>query len=275
MKTINLLFIGNSYSRNLETLMPMLAKNLGINLNVVNFYYGGCSLNQHYEFISKKQRVYEIDVYDSNKKTWTYQTGKTVDDVINLFKWDFISLQQCSIWSGKNTKEHWGVLPKLKKLVRKLFSKNSPNFKLIWHMTWAYAEFYPLEDSFYKDIYKDIYKDQYKMYYDIVLAEKENIFLDKDFAFTLPSGHVLKELRLYFKDDKLMMSDGVHLNGKFSYFCTALAALARIAKPNKMYEKSFNLKCIKFNLNGQNVLYRFNKKEIELLNQIVKTSLKY
>ena len=123
MKNVNLLFIGNSYSRNLETFMPLIAKEYGIKLNICNVYFGGCSINQHVDFISNDKKVYEIDTYNFKTNAWTYTPKKSFKEVIKLMKWDYVSLQQCSIFSGYDNNKEWGNLSLLKDI--KDFSRKS------------------------------------------------------------------------------------------------------------------------------------------------------
>ena len=275
MKKINILFIGNSYSRNLETLMPILGKKLGVKINIANLYYGGCSLYTHYDAISNKKNIYEIDTFDFDKNTWTYSPNKTFEDIMALYKWDFVSLQQASIFSGKGSDPSWDYKNKLKKLVFEKINNISQNFKFIWHMTWPYAHNYPEVGGTNLNLYNKFYGDEVKMYLDIVNEYKKQIIFDNDFFNYFPSGHVIFELRYFYLDKELFAPDAIHLDGKISLFATALAAILKIYKPNFWAAKIFSMRKINLNINGKNICYKYSKRDLRFIIKAVKTSLKY
>lgn len=271
MKNVNLLFIGNSYSRNLETFMPLIAKEYGIKLNICNVYFGGCSINQHVDFISNDKKVYEIDTYNFKTDAWTYTPKKSFKEVIKLMKWDYVSLQQCSIFSGYDNDKEWGNLSLLKDMVENALRPYSPNFKFIWHMTWSYAMYYPLPDSFNSKLFKSFYKDSTKMEFDIRNTCRHRIVLDKDFKKIIPSGEVISYIRRFINADFVCTPDGVHLRDKWGCFPVALGAIKALFNVNINSLNPEHFKLINYSINRQKNVIGFTSEELESVKKALST----
>ena len=131
---IRVLCIGNSFSWDAveQELVPLCdAKHIDVEIH--NLYYGGCSLQQHVEFLLKDTAAY-------GHRVCTNACPRIIKDTITLRQalrdgeYDFISLQQASHDSGiKASYEPW--LSMLIDTVR-LYQ---PNARLCWMQTWAYS----------------------------------------------------------------------------------------------------------------------------------------
>ena len=140
---IRILCIGNSFSWDAveQELVPLCdAKN--IEIEVHNLYYGGCSLQQHAEFLLKDTSAYSHRVC-TNPQILTSSNPqiREIRDTISLRKalkdgkYDYISLQQASHDSGiKSSYEPW--LSMLIDTVRAY----QPEAQLCWMQTWAYSQ---------------------------------------------------------------------------------------------------------------------------------------
>lgn len=270
MKTVNLLFIGNSYSRNLETFMPIIAKRYGINLNICNVYYGGCSTSRHVNYIRDNEPAYELDTFDFAKNKWNHAVNKRFTDVIKLAKWDYVSLQQCSIYSGYDDDNVWDSLSILKSAVSKLLKPYSPNFKFIWHMTWCYAPFYPLPNSNNAKLFTKFYRDWAKMDFDIQNTYRHRILPDKDFVKTLPSGELLDYVRHFVDSSLVYTPDGIHLQDKWGCFIIGIAALKTLFNIDIKKLDFSHYQLLKYSINNQQKILSFNKEEFELILKILK-----
>ena len=132
---IRVLCIGNSFSWDAveQELVPLCdAKHVQVEIH--NLYYGGCSLEQHAEFLLKDTAAY-------SHRVCTNAVLRVVKDTITLRqalrdgKYDFISLQQASHDSGiRSSYEPW--LTMLIDTVRAY----QPNAQLCWMQTWAYSK---------------------------------------------------------------------------------------------------------------------------------------
>ena len=132
---IRVLCIGNSFSWDaVEQELVPLCDAKGVQVEVHNLYYGGCSLQQHAEFLAKDTAAY-------SHRVCTNAEGRVVKDTISLRqalrdgKYDVISLQQASHDSGiRSSYEPW--LTTLIDTVRAY----QPEAQLYWMQTWAYSK---------------------------------------------------------------------------------------------------------------------------------------
>ncbi len=142
---IRILCIGNSFSWDaVEQELVPLCDEEGIEIEVHNLYYGGCSLQQHAEFLIRDSAVYSHRVC-TNLNPSPLESGgerfRLVKDTISLRQalkdgeYNFISLQQASHDSGiRSSYEPW--LSLLIDTVRAY----QPNAQLCWMQTWAYSQ---------------------------------------------------------------------------------------------------------------------------------------
>ena len=106
----------------------------GVQVEVHNLYYGGCSLEQHAQFLLRDTAAY-------SHRVCTNATGRVVQGNISLRqalrdgRYDYISLQQASHDSGiRATYEPW--LTMLIDTVRAY----QPDAQIWWMQTWAYSK---------------------------------------------------------------------------------------------------------------------------------------
>ena len=131
---IRVLCIGNSFSWDaVEHELVPLCDAENVQIEVHNLYYGGCSLQQHAEFLLRDTAAY-------SHRVCTNAEPRIVADTISLKQalrngsYDYISLQQASHDSGiKSTYEPW--LSLLIDSVRAY----QPTAQLCWMQTWAYS----------------------------------------------------------------------------------------------------------------------------------------
>ena len=132
---IRILCIGNSFSWDaVEQELVPLCDAAGVQVEVHNLYYGGCSLQQHAEFLMKDTAAY-------SHRVCTNAAPRIIKDTITLRqalrdgKYDYISLQQASHDSGiRASYEPW--LSMLIDTVRTY----QPQAQLCWMQTWAYSQ---------------------------------------------------------------------------------------------------------------------------------------
>lgn len=162
---MNILAIGNSFSQDATRYLHDIARGEGVNLEVVNLYIGGCSLDRHFRNIMDDKKAYELEV-DGHKTGFMV----SVKDALLNREWDIVTLQQVSGKSGK----YETFAPYLEELACYV-KKYAPNAKLYIHQTWAYEdeskilynnyntesgkEMYMLLEAAYKKAYEDISAD--------------------------------------------------------------------------------------------------------------------
>ena len=132
---IRVLCIGNSFSWDaVEQELVPLCDAKGVQVEVHNLYYGGCSLQQHAEFLIKDTAAYSHRVC-TNAEPRVIKDTITLKQALRDGEYDIISLQQASHDSGiRSSYEPW--LSLLIDSVRAY----QPNAQLFWMQTWAYSQ---------------------------------------------------------------------------------------------------------------------------------------
>lgn len=141
---IRVLCIGNSFSWDaVEQELVPLCDAKGIEVEIHNLYYGGCSLAQHADFLMRDTAAYSHRVCSNISPSLHGRVGegfRLVKDTISLRqalrdgKYDYISLQQASHDSGiRASYEPW--LSLLIDTVRAY----QPEAQICWMQTWAYS----------------------------------------------------------------------------------------------------------------------------------------
>lgn len=205
---IRILCIGNSFSWDaVEQELVPLCDAKGVQVEVHNLYYGGCSLQQHAEFLAKDTAAY-------SHRVCTNAEGRVEKDTISLKqalrdgKYDFISLQQASHDSGiRSSYEPW--LTTLIDTVRAY----QPEAKLCWMQTWAYSK-----DAKHP-AYPRYQSDQQVMWDSIQACIKSQITNHK--LQIIPCGSAIQNAR-HTKLGDTLCRDGYHLNyvyGRYTAAC--------------------------------------------------------
>ena len=178
----------------------------GVQVEVHNLYYGGCSLQQHAEFLAKDTAAY-------SHRVCTNAEGRVEKDTISLKqalrdgKYDFISLQQASHDSGiRSSYEPW--LTTLIDTVRAY----QPEAKLCWMQTWAYSK-----DANHP-AYPRYQSDQQVMWDSIQACIKSQITNHK--LQIIPCGSAIQNAR-HTKLGDTLCRDGYHLNYAYGRYTAA------------------------------------------------------
>lgn len=125
---LKVLAIGNSFSEDATYYLHDIAEAEGKEIQVVNLYIGGCSLEQHWRCIETHAHAYQYQV--NGNPTARYVS---IQEALASEKWDIIVTQQCSHDSGwENTYEPFvGLLVDFLKL-------KAPQANILLQKTWAY-----------------------------------------------------------------------------------------------------------------------------------------
>ncbi len=171
---MKILSIGNSFSQDAQRYLHRLAANEGVEIECVDLVIGGCSLQQHSEFLTSG-RLYGVE---RNGISDTGETA-TVIDGLQSDNWDYVTLQQVSHCAPR-FETYMPYLTDMAEVVRKY----APEAKLLLHQTWAY------EQNSQRLTEELGYKDQHDMLADIrkayaKAAEAVNA------AFTIRAGEAM------------------------------------------------------------------------------------
>lgn len=206
---IRVLCIGNSFSWDAveQELVPLCAEK-GVEVEIHNLYYGGCSLQQHAQFLLKDAAAY-------SHRVCTNATPRVVKDTISLKqalrdgKYDYISLQQASHDSGiRGSYEPW--LSMLIDTVRAY----QPDAQLCWLQTWAYSQ-----DAKHP-AYPRYHCNQQEMYDSIQACLKSEIIHHPSQMLIIPCGTAIQLARQTKLGDTLCR-DGYHLNYVYGRYTAA------------------------------------------------------
>lgn len=200
---IRVLCIGNSFSWDaVEQELVPLCDEKNVQVEIHNLYYGGCSLQQHAEFLLKDTAAY-------SHRVCTNAEPRVIKDTISLRQalqdgdYDYISLQQASHDSGiRSTYEPW--LSMLIDTVRAY----QPNARICWMQTWAYSQ-----DAKHPD-YPRYHNNQQEMWDSIVACTPKQLPV-------IPCGTAIQLARKTRLGDSLCR-DGYHLNyvyGRYTAAC--------------------------------------------------------
>ena len=212
---IRVLCIGNSFSWDAveQELVPLCAAE-GVEVEVHNLYYGGCSLQQHADFLLRDTAVYSHRVctpVTGNPSPVTQ--NRIIPDTITLRqalrngRYDYISLQQASHDSGiRSSYEPW--LSMLIDTVRAY----QPDARLCWMQTWAYSR-----DARHP-AYPRYHNDQQEMWDSIQSCMKSQIINHK--LQIIPCGQAIQNARATRLGDTLCR-DGYHLNYEYGRYTAA------------------------------------------------------
>lgn len=204
---IRILAIGNSFSEDAMAYLHPMAAADGVELECVNLYIGGCSLERHCENIDKNTPEYTRQVNGKDAAE-----NVTIKETL-LEEWDFITIQQASHDSG--------IMETYEPYAEKLYSyirtcqKDTP----VWiHETWAYET-----DSSHEGFAR-YHNSQKEMYEALKLAYGK---IGKKLSLPLiPAGTVIQELRKlpyfdYENGGRSLCKDGYHMELLYGRYAAA------------------------------------------------------
>lgn len=209
---IRVLCIGNSFSWDaVEQELVPLCDAAGVEVEVHNLYYGGCSLEQHVQFMHKDTAAYSHRVC-TNACTRIIKDTVSLRQALRDGKYDYISLQQASHDSGiRSSYTPW--LTMLLDTVRAY----QPNATLCWMQTWAYSK-----DASHP-AYPRYHCDQQEMWDSICACTRyvqERFEISDSRWKILPCGLAIQLARRTKLRDTLCR-DGYHLNYTYGRYTAA------------------------------------------------------
>ena len=229
--TVSLLMIGNSFSWNAYEYINQIAQAEGADFVCANLNYGGCSLQQHADFMTNDKAVYGY------QRSWgtglsEYKASQALKDQ----DWDYISIQQVSGKAGRPE-----TYQPYMHTVIEYIKKRCPNAEIIWHQTWAYQKTSDHSDFPYFN------NDQDYMWQCIESTSKAKA-AEEGIRYIVPSGKAFQNARATAIGDNLN-TDGYHANAMGQYlagFCffstvTGILPSSSSYRPNTISEADCKL----------------------------------
>ena len=211
-RPLKLLAIGNSFSEDaIEQNLFEWAGAAGHQMVIGNMYIGGCSLERHWGNAQSNKPDYNYRKIEIDGKM-TRTANYTLDKALRDEQWDYVSLQQVSQLSGMYN----SFQPHLDSLIAYVRARVPATTKLIWHVTWAYAQ-----NSTHGG-FANYDRNQDKMYRAIVEGAQRLKKENAQFSLFVPVGTAIQNARTSFVGDHLNR-DGFHLDlvlGRYTAACT-------------------------------------------------------
>ena len=216
-KSLKILAIGNSFSTDSMQYLYEIMKNGGVEeITLGNLYYGGCSLDQHYQFAKNDSASYTY--YKHTGRGWVKTADYKMSQSLVDEKWDYVSLQQTSKTCGLTNS-----YSKLDEMIT-IVKEKCPDAKLIWNMTWAYQQ-----DSTHAS-FPNYGKDQMKMY-NMIIDVVNTVIAPLDFDVMIPCMTSIQNARTSFMGDTLTR-DGYHLDYYIGRYIAGLTFIAAVTGLN-------------------------------------------
>lgn len=206
---MRILSIGNSFSQDAQSFLHSLAAGEGREAECFNLCIGGCSLERHWENVSRDLPAYALE----HNGALIRETGASVRETLNSGAWDVITLQQVSYLSG----EYDTYQPYLDRLAGFLRA-GAPGAKIMLQQTWAYET-----DSDHGEFHR-YGRSQARMYEKLLEAyDRASAAAD---AELIPVGEVIQALRAlpqfdYPRGERSLCRDGFHLDMVFGRYAAA------------------------------------------------------
>ena len=202
MKKISVLMIGNSFSVDAAHFTHQLSLGSDVEIELGVLYVGGCSLEMHMNFIKEGSTPYEW--FMNGESTGRYIALK---DALLMKKWDYITLQQVSVYSGL-LDSFYPYINQLIDYVRE-YQKESI---LVLHKTWPYETGFDNTNFAY-------YNYSRKTMYTCINNAYSSVSEDLGINTIIRSGDIIEAA--IEKYGEYYHKDGFHLNEEGRY----LAAL--------------------------------------------------
>jgi len=211
---MKLLSIGNSFSQDAHRWLHLLAKQHGMDIQTVNLYIGGCSLERHWTNVENEAADYRLERNGESTEQMV-----SIQGMLDQETWDIITVQQVSGWSGIQD-SYEPYLSSLATLIR----EKQPYAKLYFHQTWAY------EKDFTAERFGRYDYDQEKMFHHIQNVSRWAA--DRIGADLIPTGEIIQKIRrevpeFRYEDGGLSLCrDGFHLSLDYGRYTAAAVWIA-------------------------------------------------
>ena len=223
-ETKRILAIGNSFSYDavLQELLPVVRSG-GDDLVVGFPYKGGTTLQQHWQYITDKEKIYNYYTIKNGKTTSTGSATRSLDEnIIASEPWDVVVIQTDHNYSGAYD-HYFPWLDNLIAYLREHLTNKDAKFYL--YMTWAYQNGSAKMAELVK---KGLYTDQADQYAKITdcasrAAVQSGIGADN----IIPAGTAVQNGRTSYLGDSFNR-DGYHLDLQHGRYTASLTWYAKI-----------------------------------------------
>ena len=222
-QSLKVLFIGNSYSDDTIQWAWQIATSAGLeNVLVANLYRGGCTIEEHLNFLNGDSSPYVFRHSDSHGQIISSVEGeegnRKIDEGLFYADWDWIIFQQGSRDSG--LAERYARLPLLIDYVKK--RATNPHVRYAFNMTCAYAQ-KSLNPGF-----ENYGRDQNTMYQSILNAVKTRVLPNKDIELIIPNGTAVQNARTSYLGGRLTRDNFDHMTYGLGRYIVGLTCICTL-----------------------------------------------
>ena len=201
---MNVLCIGNSFSQDATRYLHQISDD---EIFVRNLYIGGCSLETHATNIKEANEFYE---YQKNGRMLKMTS---INDALTKKKWDYITIQQVSHFSGMEE-----TYEPFTEFIVSYLKEKCPKAKIVFHRTWAY------DDHSSHEGFANYDRDRKKMFAAIIKASGS---ICQKYGFDIiPNGEAVemaRELPEFKEGAELNINrDGFHLSLDYGRYLAGL-----------------------------------------------------
>jgi hypothetical protein len=219
LHTLKILSIGNSFSRDSLSYVPIIMAQMGLKVEIGILYHSSCSLQMHWENRATAN-YYVFDYFKQSDGKWKQENNKSLSYGLGFDDWDVVLLQQ----NSGNAYDYATVQPYLNDLIG-LVSASLTRVTFGWILTHAWATGYSGYTS--KGITQTEYVEDTK-------AVAKSVMENSACQLLLPYGIAIdlarKDSTLSAIGDDLCYTDKVHLLEGIACQTAAYANATAIAK---------------------------------------------
>lgn len=216
--SVNILFVGNSFTYDEQSYMPALLKealpNLRFTIGIL--YEGGTSLSTHLDMFNNDTEYSAYQEYHEYDTHWNAYTGLTAKNALARNEWDIISFQQVSTDSNDYTTYQ----PYLNELIDGYYDAVTYPVRFVFMLTHARAN--------------DATKTTAELFEEQIVAA-ERVWDETAVSDIIPTGTALENARTTALNDLSysgadMTYDGRHLQEGIACLVPAYASLLKICE---------------------------------------------
>lgn len=215
---MNVLFVGNSFSRDTVQHLGNIAKDLGMTeFRFANLYIGGCSIARHFRNASENLSDYTYSV--TTDGSWDEGVRSSIATALADGPWDLVCIQHGTGDKSRYTapESYVNLLP-LIEYIRKTYGKP---VKIAFNMTWVGEPGSPKSP----ELSNFFDHDQLAMYQAVARLTRETVLPLVDFVS--PAGTAIQNLRTCL--DKSLTRDTYHLSYDLGRYTAGLTFLKTVS----------------------------------------------
>lgn len=219
LHTLKILSIGNSFSRDSLSYVPIIMAQMGLKVEIGILYHSSCSLQEHWENRATAN-YYTFDYFGAAANKWIQESNKTLSYGLGYDDWDVVLFQQ----NSGNAYDYSTVQPYLNNLIDHV-AATLPMVSFGWILTHAWATGYSGYTS------RSMTQAEYV---EGTIATAKNVMENTACQLLLPYGIAIdlarKDSTLSAVGDDLCYTDKVHLLEGIACQTAAYANATAIAK---------------------------------------------